>query len=232
MEYSRKGIPHAIVHAPELVKRGGHHGAFCTSPPEAGHKFYIKLAAKFALTHASHNTTKHYMLQWVLRQQVWDAVIALSKQECCDPALGSALGSSSPSPVADLDHVQQFHDRLGIDKAFKRASSAPIWETKFLSKKVRITTHEFFSIFRSRCKLGHSNIQLAKTLKWDFYGGLTMSSTTEHGKQFRRKFVGISSKSPGRQDFVRLNSTWREDGDRTSTPTVLAAKVHLHAPRH
>ena len=228
MEYSRKAIPHAIVHAPELVKRGVHHSAFCTSPPEAGHKFYIKLAAKFALTHASHNTTKHYMLQWVLRQKVWDAVIALSKQQYCDRALGNAL-DSSPSPVPDLDPVQQFHDRLDLDMAFEVAASRRIWETRFLSNKVRITRHEFLSLFRSRCRMTYNNAILATKLTWDFYGGLTIMSPTEHGKQFNRKFVGISLRSPGRQDFVRLNTC--EDSDQTS-PTVLAAKVRLHAPRH
>ena len=229
MEYSRRGLPHAIVHASELVKRGGHHGAFCTNPPEAAHKFYIKLAAKFALTHASHNTTKHYMLQWVLRQKVWDAVIALTKQQRCDHALGSALDSSSPSPVPDLDPVQQFHDRLGFDKAFEVAASTRTWESRFLSNKVRITRHELLSMFRSRCRMTHDNVALATKLTWDFYGGLTMSSTTKNGKQFSRKFVGISSRSPGRQDFVRFNNTCEDSDHKT---TVLAAKVHLHAPRH
>ena len=45
-EYSAKGLPHALVHARELVERGGHHGAYCTSASESGHKKYIKLSAK------------------------------------------------------------------------------------------------------------------------------------------------------------------------------------------
>ena len=49
-EYSSKGLPHALVHAPELVERGGHQGAFCTFVNEVGHKNNIKKAAQLSRT--------------------------------------------------------------------------------------------------------------------------------------------------------------------------------------
>lgn len=62
-EYSRKGLPHALLHAPECVMRGGHHGASCTSVVEAGHKQFIKMASKFSWTRASRNETMENMLR-------------------------------------------------------------------------------------------------------------------------------------------------------------------------
>jgi len=46
-EYSAKGLTHALVHAPELVKTCGHHAACCTCVGEAGHKEFIKKSVTF-----------------------------------------------------------------------------------------------------------------------------------------------------------------------------------------
>ena len=61
-EYSDKGIPHAVVHAPELVQTGGHHAAYSASSNEMSHKFNIKDASKFSRTCASLNETHKGML--------------------------------------------------------------------------------------------------------------------------------------------------------------------------
>ena len=50
-EYSHKGLPHALMHATELVEQGGHHGATCTTVSESGHRFNLKMPAKFARTY-------------------------------------------------------------------------------------------------------------------------------------------------------------------------------------
>ena len=46
--YSRKGLPHALKHAPELVKTFGHHAGPCTHLGEMVHKVDIKEAAELA----------------------------------------------------------------------------------------------------------------------------------------------------------------------------------------
>ena len=88
-EYSRKGLPHALVHTRELVETGGHHGAYCTSVAEAQHKQAIKRAAQYSKTCGSLNTTQDYMLNWVLRQEVFDSIRLLhekTKALARDPA--------------------------------------------------------------------------------------------------------------------------------------------------
>ena len=76
-ECGAKGIVHALVHAPELVITGGHHGAYCTCLAEAAHKLGIKLAAKFTRTYASLNHTQDNMLTYVLRRMLYQAVFEL-----------------------------------------------------------------------------------------------------------------------------------------------------------
>ena len=45
-EYSRKGFPHALHHARELVETFGHHAGTCTFIGEANHKETIKEPAQ------------------------------------------------------------------------------------------------------------------------------------------------------------------------------------------
>ena len=61
-EYSLKGLPHALMHAKELVETYGHHGGCCTCVGEAGHKSDIKNAAKFARTYGDRNQSQVDML--------------------------------------------------------------------------------------------------------------------------------------------------------------------------
>ena len=79
-EYSKKGLPHALMHAPELVKQGGHHGATCTTVSEAGHRYNLKMPAKFARTYLSRNFSQDGMLQWMLENKLLHSVIALDNK--------------------------------------------------------------------------------------------------------------------------------------------------------
>ena len=76
-EYSKKGLPHALNHYPELIMRGGHAAAFCSFLAEASHRFNIKLAARFARTYASMNISQGKMLEWNCRQLLWMEVLKL-----------------------------------------------------------------------------------------------------------------------------------------------------------
>ena len=81
-EYGARGLP---IHAPELVKTCGSHGACCTCVAEAGHKQYIKQAANFSRTYASRNVSQDSMLGWVQRQTLWSAVIKHQTQDPLKP---------------------------------------------------------------------------------------------------------------------------------------------------
>ena len=78
-EYSQKGLPHALVHAPELVECGGHHGAYSTSVVETSHKYNIKIPVKFAKTYGSHNKSQDDMLRYVLFEILCLEVIELNE---------------------------------------------------------------------------------------------------------------------------------------------------------
>ena len=62
-EHGRKGLPHALCHARELVETYGHHAAACTCVGETGHKHTIKLASKFARTYGDRNQSQEGMLE-------------------------------------------------------------------------------------------------------------------------------------------------------------------------
>ena len=64
------------------MMRGGHAGAACAFLPEVSHKDNIKLAARFARTYASVNTSQEHMLQWYCRQLLWNEVMALISATC------------------------------------------------------------------------------------------------------------------------------------------------------
>ena len=76
--YSRKGLPHALKHAPELVKTFGHHAGPCTHLGEVGHKVDIKEAAGLARTYADRNKTTDEMTKYVQWRELFVAVRTLN----------------------------------------------------------------------------------------------------------------------------------------------------------
>ena len=207
-EYSYKVIPHALMHAKETVMRGGHHGAYCTSLNETCHKNYIKMASVYARTYASRNKTQEHMLTWVCRQKVWDAVARLHR-ELKKPA--DDEGDADDSTVAREHWLQQpvalTHDWLPLTRGLT-AQALRIWGSTLLSKHVLISRAELMSLLRKKLNLRDTranNNRLLEQLHLRFYGVFVME--TQHG--FRRRFVGQSSISKGRRDFVRIQGMER-----------------------
>ena len=99
-EYSLKGMPHALQHTPELVIRGGHHDAFCTSVNEEGHKHFNKMAAKFARKYASFNQTQDGMLDWVNRDKIWEEAGRLAN--CPSPDVSPSPSTTESDAAADM----------------------------------------------------------------------------------------------------------------------------------
>ena len=73
-EYSQKGLPHALVHATEMVMRGGHYLAFDTTVGESKHKTCIKKPSRLARPYASKNESDAHMLSAVNRQTLYETV--------------------------------------------------------------------------------------------------------------------------------------------------------------
>ena len=103
-EYALKGLPHALLHETELMIRGGHAGASCAFLAEVAHKSNLKLAARFARTFASVNTSQDHMLQWYCRQLLWSEVMALVRSE----SQRRVTQQEVPAVESDTDSVDRF----------------------------------------------------------------------------------------------------------------------------
>ena len=237
-EYSQKGLPHALVHARELVERGGHHGAYCTNACEAGHKKYIKLASKTSRTFADHNKTQNHMLEHVLRRRLWSAVIDLNEKRsnpltASDEPASSSSDSSFPPPanesIIDLDRNKIHYDGiplLPLDYAddwstqkFTHGQTQHVWGGTIISNKVLLTRDEILTLLRTKLEMPatlFSNVRLASQLEWQCYGAYKMLIS---GDKYR-KFVGISG---SRRDFVRLRG--QENGTVFSAQLIMFVRL-------
>lgn len=166
-EYSSKVLPHALLHMPELVMRGGHHAAFCTFLAEVAHKYNIKIAAKLARTYGSHNTSQHQMLQLVLTHEIYEEAILISSGTGTTDVQQDEEGISVLPAPSDASDVNQVHTddnddvkRLPVDALFyfqdwsQISDISTVWEGSFLSRRVRVTN--LYLCFESQiCFLKH-----------------------------------------------------------------------------
>ena len=229
-EYGNKGLPHALVHAPELVERGGHHLAFCTCVGEKGHKKYIKTAAKCSRTYASHNVTERNMLQWdqwqILWSQVFQCLPKLGEEAPADDQPSSSLSEDNVATQRlVLIHELRYADGWAAIDCSRHNATPRLWGATFLSKQVPITHDELLTLLRVRLVMDQtlmSTVRLLKELRWECFG--SCKSYQGADKKTFRKFVGTAPPPfKTRRDFVRLSGS--EDG------TAYAAQVSyiLHA---
>ena len=198
-EYSRKGLPHALMHAPELVKQGGHHGATCTTVSEAGHRYNLKMPAKFARTYLSRNSSQDGMLRWMLENKVLTSVIAF------DNKLTKAEASEVlESEDDDDENVFKLRTPLHLADDWRTLSCrrrTPVaWGRQLLSKDVLVSRDELIGLLRVKLNLDRTWIETMKLttkLRWKCFGSI-------HWESPRRTIVGVSKTSQNRRDFVRL----------------------------
>ena len=221
-EYSRKGLPHALLHARELVETGGHHGAYCSSVAEAQHKVAIKRAAQFSRTLASKNETQLNMLAWVLRHELYDAI-----QEIHCGYSEEKVSSPEEEQEEEGGRLYKFWTPLSYCRTWQqldfhgvgRHGIPFVWAQTFLSPEVLITREELLVLLRTKLELNHTATNLHKIRRHLFircYGSITIKTPG----CVTRKIVGVSAVSEGRRDFVQLAGT--ESG------TALAAQVHTY----
>ena len=239
-EYSSKGLPHALMHYTELITRAGHHGAACTSAVEAAHKHYIKMAAKSSRTYASKNRTEEAMLQWIQRQRLYSEVIAQAQQAVQDrmPAENTAAdaGESENPGVGCMQKklIERLRYMEGWDNLQCPGNSLPMrWGETFIAPKVRITRMEFLHALAIRLQILALDddadrgimARMIGELRFECYGGLDVNINDT-----RRRFVGITSISRDRRDFVsvdRSNHTpvMPVNTSATSQRTCLSAQI-------
>ena len=222
-EYGKKGLPHALCHARELVETYGHHGAACTCVGEAGHKITIKSASRLARTYGDRNQSQESMLEHVHRDLLWSSVFeinaALPVNESASEGDGEAHLPPAPAPARTPAHNMR-EPIFDFDDGWSRGLTAGArpphrWESTFLSERVLVTRAELVTLLRTKLQMPPTwpNITLLAQLQWEFFG----CAVSGDGIGTRRKVVGISSLSPQRRDFVRLR------GDEHGT--VLSAQV-------
>ena len=236
-EYGQKGLPHALVHAKELVETYGHHGACCTCVGEAGHKEDIKDAAKFARTFGDRNQTQEGMLQYVLRQQLWVAVFALNTRRHGDVSSddpmraedASAEDNTEPHPTrhvpGEANTLHQLRELLDVTSGWE--DMAPVggrpprrWGSQFLSKRLLIARTELINLLRTVLRMDPTwanTTLLATQLQWECYGVAELDG----GERKHRKIVGISTKTPQRRDFVRLRGNDPRGGAALSAQVII-----------
>ena len=218
-EYSKKSLPHALVHVRELVETYGHHGACCTCVGEAGHKTNIKTAAKFSRTYGDRNETQDGMLQYVQRQQLWAAVNELNEKEITNNeespiSVTAEQHSIRPERHQLIETVSSCHHlREALPELTQGWSSMrPVrgkpprtWGATFLSNRVLITRNELITLLRTKLNLEQTweNITLLATqVEWACYGCVLISGDDDEDKC--RKIVGTSTVTRERRDFVRI----------------------------
>ena len=209
-EYSKKGLPHALMHASELVKQGGHHGATCTTVAESGHRYNLKMPAKFARTYRSRNSSQDEMLRWMLDNKLLTSVIALdnnlTKSEESEES--EVLESEDDKNIFKLRTPLHLADDWQTLSCQRRTPVA--WGRQLLSKDVLLSRDELISLLRVKLNLDRTwteTIKLATKLRWECFGSI-------HWENSRRNIVGISQTSQKRRDFVRLRGY--EDGTALS----------------
>ena len=208
-EYSQKGIPHALVHAPELVECGGHHAAYNAALVETSHKFNIKDASKYSKTYASHNETHGGMLKYCLYQRLWREVIRRNNE------------GQPPAPTSDLSADDEMVTSYQLShplpytqgwSEIERPRVTIVWRSTFISRRVLITREELLTLLLRKLDMDTSlrNLNLlVKQLRFECFGVATLKSPDA----VKRKVVGVGPASSTRRDFVRLRKGRDDDAD-------------------
>ena len=232
-EYSRRGLPHSLCHAPELVETYGHHGAACTCVGEAGHKHTIKSASRFSRTYGDRNQSQESMLSWVQEELLWSAVLEINTPST---AASEAVSDSADDYIPTHKLREPLDLTAGWDNTLCMATPPPrTWSATFLSKRVLITRAELVTLLRTKLEMEPNwfNITyLARRLRWECFG----CALVEDGNRGHRKVVGITSVSPQRRDFVRLRGS--ENGTALSAQVIMFIRVsglisaHIDVPEN
>ena len=213
-EYGHKGLPHALVHASELVQSGGHQAAYSTAVGETAHKGTIKAAAKFARTYASYNESQEGMLNYVLFDILWSAVIEHNKDQTSVPAQRVPTTNADGTSYRMLYPLPYTDDWYGLKIVRRRFPH--LWRHQFFSKSVLVTREELANMLLTKMNMPliHANLlSIVTLLRWKCFGAVSLRCPNG----VRRKVVGVCRGS-NRRDFVRLQ-------DDDTADTALSAQV-------
>ena len=233
-EYGRKGLPHALQHARELVVTYGHHGGVCTCIGEAGHKTDIKAPAKRSRTYGDKNLTQSGMLKHVQKQELYAAVKKVNDEnlkpnDCDDESDEDIVLADQADPDSTLLVLRKLNDELHYADDWGDIVPLPsgepprMWGSTFLSKSVLITRNELLTLLRTKLEMDPTwaSILRLTTVRIRCFGSATLHAP-DYQNTKKRKVVGVSRTSR-RRDFVRLEGT--EDNTAMSAQVICFLQV-------
>ena len=230
-EYSKKAIPHALVHASELVQTYGHHGGCCTCVGEAGHKLSIKRPAKLGRSYGDKNETQADMLKSYQRHTTYKAVINLNTAH--DPVTinpddaEDADSSSSGDDAGCCKLMERLHYTEGWSNMVPLPNHRPPprWGGIFLSKRVLITRTELLTLLRTKLQMPETWMSICRLaqLNWECFGVAQLT------RDVRTTVVGVNPRIPKRRDYVRLRGI--EDNTALTAQVIMFIRVRgfVHA---
>jgi len=215
------------MHMVEQLMRGGHFGAFCTFLAEVAHKDFIKMAAALSRTDASYNVSQDNMLKWVLWQAIFNAVFERTSEPMDTEDPPRHTSSQDGGSDTDDDVLVQWKELCHLSYLDRWSGVGDICMEAFLSNRVRVTAKGLLNLMCRKLGMRVSQISRAKLLssqlQWRCFGALC-----EKRRNLKRKFVGISSLSKDRRDFVHIRTpaeTVADDGTITAIDTCWAAQI-------
>ena len=84
IEFSKKGIPHGILHFPRQIQLAGHVLMHDTTASEASHRFNVKKVVN-RVRKGTDYLTSASSIDWVFRVRTWAKVIDKVNEECGEP---------------------------------------------------------------------------------------------------------------------------------------------------
>ena len=84
IEFSKKGIPHGILHFPKQIQLSGHIYMHDTTGSEAAHRFNVKTAMD-RVRKATDFETSASSIDWTMRVRTWATIIDMVNETCAAP---------------------------------------------------------------------------------------------------------------------------------------------------
>ena len=172
-EYSRKVLPHALIHIVETYLRAGHIAGACAFLAEVAHKKFIKLAARLGRTFGSHARSEVAMLKWILTDEIYVQAARVAKEtsetvvnddSAADIGDGCIHRTYSCPLLPDIMVTSSTDFIQKDDRSLLRNS----WEKKMISKKIRVTRRELLSMLCAKLRVADTRANRTDLVRRQF----------------------------------------------------------------
>ena len=148
IELSQKGIPHGIVHYPEMVKWAGHMYMFDTCAAEASHKVIIKVPMD-RVRKSDERKTASSMMDWTLRTRTWCKIITSVRHSVFRPLKDKKRETPPPASLRIKFSNRNMHSPVeNVRSRFTADTFSPLRQggDSLLTPDVRVRIHLFIHV--------------------------------------------------------------------------------------